>query len=212
MRKILLVEDDPIFTQLITRIVGDLNKGFIVEATESGNDAINKISSGDQYELALVDLGLPDISGIEVIRQIAKNQPSTPTLVISVISSEESLISSIQSGARGYILKDDSEDAMKLAITQVLQGNYPISPMLARHLFKLVSATSTPNKDKFLELTPKELEVLSNISHGKSYEETANAMKVSLSTVQTHIRSLYRKLNVHSQAQAVKEALDRGLV
>jgi DNA-binding NarL/FixJ family response regulator len=107
-------------------------------------------------------------------------------------------------------LKDDPSTQITDALSQTLQGNYPISPALARYLFKL--AGSSEPLEGMAELTPKELELLRHLSRGRSYAEAARAMGVAVSTVQTHIRNLYRKLDVHSQVQAVTKAQGRGLI
>jgi DNA-binding NarL/FixJ family response regulator len=211
----LLVEDDPTFTLLIKRIIGNLYANSETIDFENGKDAFFYLSKNPGiFDLAIIDLGLPDISGIEIIQKINSLNPNTPILVASVISSEKSLISAIKSGARGYVLKDDSELMMKKSIEQVMQGNYPISPMLARYLFKIAQSDSDSDSDSsdLPELTKKELEVLQKISQGKSYSETAQELGVNITTIQTHIRNLYKKLNVHSQVQATNAAKKHGLI
>ena len=133
-----------------------------------------------------------------------------PILVVSVISAESSVLSAIRAGACGYILKGDSEAAMAQAMRESLNGNYPISPALARYLFKLAGGRDKPSD--LAGLTRKELELLQWIARGKSYAEAARSMGVSVATVQTHIRNLYRKLDVHSQVQAVTKAQHQGLI
>ena len=129
---------------------------------------------------------------------------------MSVISSERSVLAAIRAGARGYLLKDDNPQLITQSLAEALQGNYPISPSLARYLFRLAGGSESPAE--FTSLTPKELELLRHLSRGRSYGETAQEMGIAISTVQTHIRNLYRKLDVHSQVQAVTKAQDQGLI
>lgn len=207
----LIVEDDPTFASAMRLAVGQLGAHWQVVACASASDALSYLETAKaQVDLGLVDLGLPDISGIEVISKIRSRFRDIPIMVVSVISAERSVLAAIRAGARGYILKDDSTTMIAAALQQSLQGNYPISPALARYLFKLAGSSESPSE--FAELTPKELELLRHLSRGRSYAESAQEMSIALSTVQTHIRNLYRKLDVHSQVQAVTKAQDHGLI
>ena len=134
-------------------------------------------------------------------------------MVISAIRAERVVIEAIRAGARGYILKTDSEAVIADAIADVLQGNYPISPALARALFKLAGAPEQRSEEEAeFRLSPRELETLQHIARGNSYNATAALMGVALSTVQTNIRNLYRKLDVTSQVQAINKARETGLI
>lgn len=207
----LIVEDDPTFQSSMQQAVTQLGNHWQSISFRNATDALRFLESTDtQVDLGLVDLGLPDISGIEVISKIRTRFQDIPILVVSVISAERSVLAAIRAGARGYILKDDSTTIVAEALRQSLLGNYPISPALARYLFKLAGSNESPSE--LADLTPKELELLRNLSRGRSYADSAQEMGIALSTVQTHIRNLYRKLDVHSQVQAVTKAQDRGLI
>lgn len=214
LSNVLVVEDNPLFARTLKQAIDHLGFRGQNYFCATGHEAHEAIASPlATIDLALVDLGLPDISGIEVIRSVHQRFPDIPIMVISVISSENSVIDAIRAGARGYILKGDSEAAIAQSIEQVAQGNYPISPSLARALFKLATPqrNAAPPKERF-ELTPREAETLQFIADGNTYEEVSQLMNISLATVQTHIRQLYRKLGVHSQMQAVKKARQHGLI
>lgn len=165
---------------------------------------------GITRRLPLIDLGLPDVSGLEVIRMLHQRLPAVPILVISVIAAEPSLFAAIRAGACGYLLKDDSSASIAHGINDVLNGRFPISPSLARYLFRLAGSPQMHTSDCDLDLTPREQEVLAAIAGGCSYAQVGTRLGVSLSTVQTHIRNLYSKLGAHSQLQAVNEARGRG--
>ena len=207
----LIVEDDPTFGEVMLSAVHQLFGGWQAVLVRSGAEATEWLESGAPAPaLALVDLGLPDVSGIDVISQLRARCPDIPILVVSVISAERSVLAAIRAGARGYILKDESVGQIAEALEQALLGNYPISPALARYLFKLAGAAEL--SDGLANLTPKELELLRHLARGRTYAEAGQEMGVAISTVQTHIRNLYRKLDVHSQVQAVTKAQDRGLI
>lgn len=210
---ILIVEDNPQFAREVVRAIDVLGVGGKLTVCRSGGEALEAIGQdGVSIDLALVDLGLPDIGGVEVIRAVHGHFPDAPIMVISVASSEESVLEAIRAGARGYLLKGDPGAEMASAIDEVLRGNYPISPALARTLFRLAGSPADNSPGNSFELTQRELETLQFIARGKNYKEVARAMDVSLSTVQTNVRNLYRKLEVHSQGQAVAKARGAGLV
>ena len=110
------------------------------------------------------------------------------------------------------IVKDSGELAISDAIAQVIEGNYPLSPSLARYLFKLVSGSVPPRTPNLPVLSDREQETLRCIAQGMTYDQTARTMGIALSTVQSHIRNLYRKLDVNSHTQAAAKARDQGLI
>jgi len=123
------------------------------------------------------------------------------------------VLGAIQAGANGYILKDESIEEITEGIAQVLNGVYPLSPRLARYLFKRLASPPAEQSGRLdIKLTPREQETLQHLSQGYRYEQVAERMGVTLSTVQSNVRSLYRKLNVHSQVQAIAKARDNNLL
>lgn len=210
--QLLLVEDEPIHAQNLTEAVASLEPPWDVIHCTTGSDALDHIEKPSHaFELAIVDLGLPDIGGLDIVRAWRKQFVHQPLLVVSAITAERTLLEAIRAGANGYLLKDGNVQAMAHCIEQVLQGHNPISPAIARYLFKLAGAPRSSAQSQ-IELTAKEKETLHHIGRGHSYSETATHMGVSLSTVQTHVRSLYRKLGAHSQMQAVIKAKEHGLI
>jgi two-component system, NarL family, nitrate/nitrite response regulator NarL len=210
--KVLIVEDDPVFRAHLRGALAMWQPDASVLETATGAEAVAFAQVQRSFVMALVDLGLPDMDGVDLIRTLHAQDPDLPILVISVIASERSVLSAIRAGARGYILKSGSETAIMQGITEVIAGNYPLSPSLARYLFRLAGAPGGSLQDSFPQLSPRESETLRHISRGYSYDQTAMAMGVSLSTIQSHIRKLYRKLDVNSQVQAAQKARDRGLI
>lgn len=212
MPQALLVEDNPLFQNQICSAIWRFHPERSIHRCANGTEALALLEAPQvRLDLVLVDLGLPDISGIEVIQAARRRFGDIPIMVISVISAERTVLAAIRAGARGYILKGESEESISNAIQDVLRGNYPISPALARSLFKLAGAPLEKEPDAF-NLSPRELETLQFIAKGNSYEEVATLMGIALSTVQSNIRSLYRKLEVRSQMQAVSKARDAGLI
>ena len=213
-RRIMIVEDNPTHSRQIQNAVEKWGVVGTLHLCPTGEDVFKLLETPKfGLDLALIDLGLPDISGVEVIKRLRRGFPELPIMVISSISTERSVLSAIRAGARGYILKDDSEYVIAHAISQVLMGHYPITPSLAHALFKLAgSPTAADLGDLNFKLSPRELETLQFIAQGLSYEEVGRKMGVALTTVQSNIRSLYRKLDAHSQGQAVSKARAAGLI
>ena len=216
LRRLLLVEDNPIFVEQIYAAVESQAQKWSVHLVTEGLSALSLIHQKDLvFDLALVDLGLPDISGIEVIKACHQRFPEMPIVVISVMAAEPLVLSAIEAGANGYILKGESIEEITRGIAQVMEGIYPLSPSLARFLFKKLAgehpkeAESTNNSFK---LTPRELETLRFLAQGLAYEGVADQMGVALSTIQWNVRNLYRKLNVRSQVQAISKARNHDLI
>jgi DNA-binding NarL/FixJ family response regulator len=208
--EVLLVEDDPNFAARVRSAVMLWRPDARITLCATGEEATTRIAASPRpADLALIDLGLPDMDGCDVIAAARRRSEQTQILVVSLLASERAVIGAIRSGAHGYIIKDDSDRSIAAAITEVMSGNYPLSPALARHLFRLVAGPA-PQSD--VVLTDRETETLRCIGRGLSYEQTATAMAISLSTVQSHVRNLYRKLKVNSQIQAAMKARDRGLI
>ena len=210
-KTVLIVEDNPEFQWLLTRSLEMTGEVWDVTTSAEMGAAFAQINRNKKgFDLALVDIGLPDGSGIEVISRLNRLNRETPILVITIMRSEHTLVESIRAGAKGYLLKEDDEVSISKAIKQVLDQEYPISPSLARYLFRLAQ---TPEKAEGLsDLTRKEISVLQNLSDGFTYQETANRMGVSISTVRTHIQKLYRKLNSNSGPEAVAKAKSIGII
>jgi len=214
--QIIVVEDNPAFQlhikNALTRFVHQHELFFFSLGSEALAFIEGSEKRGQKVDMALVDIGLPDMSGIDLIKFIRARIPGTPIIVISVVNTDAVLLDAIQSGARGYILKSETGASISHAISEVLAGNYPISPSLAKKIFKLLGAPDGREKDAEHDLTDREVEVLKMLARGLTYKETGFALKISISTVQSHVRSLYRKLDSRNRQQAVNNAREGGVL
>lgn len=212
VRRLFLVEDELAHAQMIDMACRQLSPDWQVLRCATGHEALESMQPRSlSIELAVVDLDLPDRDGLEVLQALRQRFPKAPILVISSISNERTLMKAIRAGANGYLLKDGDAHTLAQGMMQVLQGQSPISPALARHLFKLAAQVTTPEAST-VRLTSKERETLEHFGRGHSYAQTASLMGVGIATVQTHVRNLYRKLGAHSQTQAVIKAKESGLL
>ncbi len=206
---IALVEDDEeARKRLIASILRDPALHLVGEY-RNGCEALASLAAGAP-NVFLVDLGLPDISGLDVVRRIAAAYPSCNILVVTVFGDEESIIGALEAGARGYLLKGALEHDIAEDIRHLRSGGSPLSPVIARQVLKrLVPARAVPVDDTLL--TARESEILNAIARGFSYAETAALLKISVQTVHTHLKNIYKKLAVHSKTEAVFEANRRRL-
>jgi len=166
----------------------------------------------------LVDLGLPDGSGMEVIQEVSQKQPNTEIMVVSMFGDEGHVVQAIEAGASGYILKDTDDLSLAEHIIQLCDGGSPMSPMIARHLLKRMQATEASAKKKLddlsaaASLTRREMQLLKLLARGYTYREVAENLNVSSHTVNSHIKNLYRKLSVKTKNEAVFAATRQGLL
>jgi DNA-binding NarL/FixJ family response regulator len=161
-------------------------------------------------EVAIVDLGLPDGSGLDFIAEAYALVPPVLVLVLTVFGDERKLIRAIERGARGYLLKDEPAIGLVEAIEQVHAGGAPISPAIARHLVTRLLHADAP-ADAGL-LTAQEVNVLRLSAKGYNHSEVARLLGITANTVASYTRRIYEKLEVHSRAEAVFEATRLGLL
>jgi two-component system nitrate/nitrite response regulator NarL len=208
------VEDESVYQEIFRYALQVLPDDWSLQVADCGKDGLRALEQpSGTFDIVLVDLGLPDMSGIEVIRCARAHHPDTPVLVASIHSDEAHVIEAVRCGARGYLLKDDDAMEISSSIVRAIYGEYPISPSLARHLFKLAAPeTPSPQIEGQLPLAPKEFELLGLLAKGYSYKKSALAMDVSLSTIQTYVRRIYQKLEAHSKVEAIDKARSMGLL
>jgi two-component system, NarL family, nitrate/nitrite response regulator NarL len=206
--RVLLVEDDSGTRQALQAglAVAGLD---VIAAFHRGEPAIEAVTTL-RPDVALVDLGLPGMSGVECLRGLRDRLPDLPVLVHTVFEDPAIIVQAIEAGATGYLLKGAPLDEVCNALQQVCDGLSPISPAVARHL--LARVRDPQEKPERPQLSTRELEVLELLVRGHAYADVAGALGLKLPTVQTHVRSIYRKLEVASKAEATYVALRTGLV
>lgn len=214
--KALVVEDDRFFQEVIKEGMAQAVPGSLVDLCRNTMEAMRCVEeNGPTYQIAIVDLGLPDGDGLSIIRELVKTSPSTPIMVVSVATDERRVIEAIRAGAVGYVVKGDTTLSITKAIDQLLNGINPISAKLAGYFLRLAGRETprdNPTDTPLKRLTARELDLLREFALGKSYQEAAQAMHISLTTVQTHTRNLYRKLGVRSSLRALSKAKEHGLI
>ena len=212
-----LVEDDrDTRARLASSIRAQASLELVAEYA-TGAEALAGLDSRAP-DVLLVDLGLPDISGLEVMRFAAGRYPECDILVISIFGDEANVLAALEAGARGYLLKGSLQHDIAFDIQDIRNGGSPLSPVIARRVLKRLQtpgrdspATKTGAEEE-TTLTARESEILNAISRGFSYAETAQMLGISVGTVHTFLKRIYRKLAVHSKTEAVFEASRLGLI
>ena len=222
MPRVLIVEDDSAFRARYMAMLANDASFDVVASVGTGSEGLAMLDLR-QPDILLVDLGLPDISGIEVIRHATQTLPKCECMVVTVFGDEEHVLASIEAGASGYLLKDASEESFLAGIRELMNGGSPISPIIARRLLKRFHAeplspaisVDAPDADGDLTdvaLSDREREILLLASKGFNYPEMGKLMGISPHTVTSHVKKIYRKLAVHSRGEAVFEANRMGLI
>ena len=209
-----IVEDDPALRKMIVSLL-QADPNYVVVAEFSEGAAAIAAAPHMALDIALVDIGLPDISGIEVIRELKARAPACDVLVVTTFGDEKTVTSALEAGADGYLLKGTALEEIKRDIHALREGGSPLSPMIARKLLNRLQTRSVdtrPDPGGETKLTPREHEILDMIAKGFSYAETSEICSISPTTVHSHLKSIYRKLEVHSKTEAVYEARRRSLI
>ena len=214
---VLIVEDDVAVSQRLENLL--LQLGYHTDALMMASS----LAEAQQHlahqlvALALVDLGLPDGSGIDLIRIMHEQNPSVAILVISAWSTQEAILAALRAGATGYVLKERDDLEVALALRSVLRGGAPIDPLLARRIIHEFSSQDEQNEADEQEaeaekLSPREHQILRLVAEGMGNRDIAEKLSISRYTVECHIKNIYRKLAVSSRTRAVNAARQRGLL
>ncbi|MYM65749.1 response regulator [Pseudoduganella sp. FT55W] len=211
-----IVEDDPDFSNALSVVVQQSADMHLIGRAGTQAEGLAMLS-GPPADVLLVDLGLPDGSGIAVIRAAAQLWPSCSIMVSTNFGDETHVMRSIEAGAAGYLLKDSSPSKMSDEIRSIANGGSPISPIIARQVlarFRNAPAAVpvSHNDDSPALLSQREKEVLDYITKGFTVHEIAGLMQLSHFTVRTFVRRIYSKLKVSSKAEAIYEARTQGLL
>ena len=211
--KIALVEDNVTVRSLLERAIAEQPELRWVGSAGTCAEA-RQLLALESPDVILIDLGLPDGSGLDLIREIARDTPSTRILVSTVFGDERTVIDAVSAGATGYLLKNTPPAQVLDSIRQVLAGGSPISPTAAHFVLKRLQDSAALREAEPPEspLSPRETEVLQLVAKGFSYSEVAEMKELSVNTVACHIKRIYQKLAVHSRAEAVFEAAELGLI
>jgi DNA-binding NarL/FixJ family response regulator len=176
------------------------------------HDALGLVSA-IKFDLALVDLGLPDGSGVDVVAALREHQPETQSVVVTIHDDDEHLFPALQAGAFGYILKEQARELIIEQLQRISQGEPPLSPSIARRVMAYFTEKAKPQASLLphVSLTDRESEVLLRVAKGYTLPEIGVQLGLSRHTIADYVKQIYRKLNVSSRAEAALEAQRMGL-
>ena len=220
MKQALVVEDLAEVRDWLADIARSVFTDIEVTAVGRADEGM-ACAGASAFDVALVDLGLPDGSGIDVVRALHRQQPQCLAVVVTIYDDDEHLFPALQAGAFGYLLKDQPREALALQLQRIASGEPPLSPPIARRVlsfFGQKQADPAPPRPQTAEqaetvrLTEQETVVLQRVAKGYTLPEIAQQLGLSRHTIAQHVKNIYRKLDVSSRAEATLEAARRGLV
>ena len=209
-----MVEDDPRTRERLVHALARAPRLLsLAFAAATVGEMVDWLRDNSVHVL-LVDLGLPDGSGLEVIRQCRRLSPATEVMVITMFGDEANMMSAFEAGARGYLLKDGTEDDLAQHVLSLSAGGSPMTPIIARQLLARLSPRSAGQGSAVPVdiLTVREQDILAKLARGYTYAEAAELLGIAPSTVQSHVKNIYSKLAVHTKAEAIFEARQMGLL
>lgn len=211
-----LVEDHADTRERLLRV---LSLDPHLQVVFSADNATDTMAWLDQHhtDVLLVDLGLPDRHGLDVVRHCHRLHPDTDIMVVTLFGDESLVLAAIEAGAFGYLLKDGTEAELARHVSTLRAGGSPMTPLIARQLLGRLVPTAKPSVTNpatptYDALSSRELDILQRLSRGYTYAETARLLDIAPSTVQSHVKHIYSKLAVHSRTEAVFEARQLGLL
>ena len=209
IRNLLIVEDIAEAREWLTDIAQEAFPNATISTTETIAGALAKVAELN-WDMALIDLGLPDGSGLDVIRRFRKLSPDTTCVVTTVLGEDAHIVAALSAGAQGYLLKGQPSTLIQRQLVQLQQGMPALSPTIARRIMEHFQRTGPIDGDTE-KLTARELDVLKLVAKGLRNVDVALALGLAETTIATHIKAIYRKLGISTRAEAALHANRLGL-
>jgi DNA-binding NarL/FixJ family response regulator len=209
---VLLVEDEPWIRESVAGVLDAPAAGLeLAAACGSAEQALEQLRGGLAADAALVDIGLPGASGIELVGALRARWPAVVSVMFTVFDDAPTVLRALRAGARGYLLKSTPLPRLRDGLVEALDGGAPMTPAIARLVVdELAGARPSPSGEAD-GLTPRERDVLQLLAKGLTYGEVATALGIAIGTVQSYVKTIYAKLHVASKAEAASLATRLGL-
>ena len=208
MLRFVIADDHPVVLKGLKEILSESFDDVIIDGTTTGYELMNNVQK-NQYDLALLDISLPDINGLEVLKEINKKKPKLPVLIISMYPEEQYALRAIKAGARGYLTKRSAPNELVLAVRKILSGKRYVSPAFAeKMLFEFESDAERPPHEG---LSDRELQVLCMIGGGKAVNQIAQELHLSANTVRTYRTRILEKIGVNGTGELIHYAITHRL-
>lgn len=211
--KLALVDDKPYNLQILHEKIDFKENCVVLFEAQNGRDFIQKLQNTSSVpDIVFMDIDMPEMNGIEAVKIAKQLFPTIHFVMITVFDDDEKVFDAIQSGASGYLLKDESASSIHRAIDDLmLYGGAPMSPQIARKAFQLIQQKNDPKQENH-PLSAREMDILHAIAEGKNYIAIAEKLFISPHTVRKHMTNIYEKLHVHSKVAAVTMAMNKGWI
>lgn len=209
MIKIVIADDHTIVREGLRRVVGEVEDIDVIGEATNGREALEWVRRGG-FDILLLDLSMPDHSGVEFIKRLKIESPKLPILVLTMHEEEQYAVRSIRAGAAGYLTKESASKELITAIRRVGSGHLYINASVAEML--ALETISTHDGPPHKSLSDRELEVFHMMVDGRSITDIATQLHLSVKTVSTHKARILQKMNLHSIADLVRYAMDHGLM
>jgi len=209
--KVIIIDDHTLFREGLQRLL-TRHEIDAITSVSNGADGLKAITD-NEVDIILLDLRMPDVSGIEVLKNIREIKKSLPVVMLTTSDDEKDLIEALRNGASGYLLKDMEPDDLVVALKDVLKGETIVAPNLVQILAKFHQGDDSEiNISNLIStLTPRESEILELLAEGQSNKLIAKNLGISDGTVKLHVKSILRKLEIHSRVEAAVIAVEHGL-
>jgi DNA-binding NarL/FixJ family response regulator len=207
--RVVIADDHPAFRAGLRVLLEDSGLDVVAEAAD-GLTAVDAVAE-HRPDVALLDLHMPGLTGVEVTRRLQEVAPETRVLVLTMIEADETVVAAIRAGARGYLLKGAGQEEIERAVRSVADGQVVYGTGVAERVMAFFAARSGAPVGPFPQLSDREREVLEFVAEGRANAEIARRLFLSEKTVRNHVSSIFTKLGVTDRAQAVAKARDAGL-
>jgi len=211
--RVLLADDHTLMRRGLRLIVEQQPDLVVVGEAEDGRQAV-ALSASLKPDVAVLDIGMPNLNGIEAAKQITDGESGAAVVILSMHADETYILRALKAGARGYLLKDSAESDLVRAIRSVAEGKSFFSPVVSKVLLEdyVKKLQRTGSEDSYDLLTPREREVLQLVAEGKSNKEVANLLHLSVYTVETHRANIMEKLKLKSVPELILYAVRKGII
>ena len=213
--KVALAEDNNLLAASIRSKLELFEEIEFVFGAKNGKDMLDRLAANSTVDAILMDIEMPVMDGIETTAVVSEKHPDIKIIMLTVFDDEEKIFRAIQSGAMGYLLKDENPEKIYEGIKMVVDGGAPMSPIIAAKslsILRNLGPAANKNETTNFSLSEREIGVLEKLSHGLNYNEIAEDLFISPFTVRKHIENIYRKLQVNNKVQAVQKAAKHKII
>lgn len=216
MIKIAIAEDNGFLAKAIEERISFFDDLKFKFRGANGNEFIGKLEQDHNIDVILMDIQMPEMDGIKTTEYVKSKHPNIKVLMLTVFDDDENIFNAIQAGADGYLLKETEPDELHKAIQDVMKGGAAMTPSIALRTLKLLRNPEKVTKDiiqkEEITLSEREIDVLEQLAKGLNYQQIAENLIISPSTVRKHIENIYKKLQVHNKMEAVQKAMKHNII